>query len=89
LQRYTVIELPISGVKVGVVGLTTIDTPEASSPGPNLKFMPYADTLPGCIADAKADGAEFIVALTHIGFSADKELAASAAAADIDLIVGE
>ena len=38
LQPYTILELPRSGVKVGVVGLTTVDTPETSSPGPNVRL---------------------------------------------------
>ena len=89
LQPYTILELPRSGVKVGVVGLTTVDTPETSSPGPNVRFLPYNETLPGCVADAKADGAQIIVALTHIGFPDDQLLAADPSAADLDLIVGE
>lgn len=83
------IELPRSGLRVGVVGLTTVETPEASSPGPNLRFLPYNETLPGCVAAARADGAQFIVALTHIGYGDDVALAADPAAADVDLFVGE
>lgn len=66
-----------------------METPEASSPGPNLRFLPYNDTLPGCVAAARADGAQLIVALTHIGYSDDVALAGSPAATDVDLFVGE
>lgn len=32
-QDFTIVELPRSGAKVGIVGLTTIDTVFTSSPG--------------------------------------------------------
>lgn len=51
-------------------------------------FRNYTDALPGCVAAAKAAGAQRIIALTHIGFDEDKQLAADAAAAGVDLIVG-
>ena len=53
-----------------------------------MRFLPYLDTLPGCVAAARRDGAQLVVALTHIGFEADKQLAAGPAAAGVDLIVG-
>lgn len=56
--------------------------------GPNLKFLPYSETLPGCVADVRAAGADLVIALTHIGYDDDRQLAASAAAAGVDLFVG-
>lgn len=152
MQNFTIIELPKSNTKVGVVGLTTTDTTFTSSPGRqflccdgwglfiearklrcsralwlppapvdwqlfasaeapaaqvasyaphsapachtcppagrNIVFKNYTDALPGCVAAAKAAGAERIIALTHIGYGEDQALAADAAAAGVDLIVG-
>lgn len=88
VQRYALVELPLSGLTAGIVGLTSVETPETSNPGDTVAFLPYDDVLPACVAEARAAGANFIVALTHIGFDADQALAASAAAADVDLIVG-
>lgn len=51
-------------------------------------FRNYSDVLPGCVAAAKAAGADRIIALTHIGYDEDVALAADAAAAGVDLIVG-
>lgn len=51
-------------------------------------FRNYSDALPGCVAAAKAAGAERIIALTHIGYDEDLALAADAAAAGVGLIVG-
>lgn len=88
VQRYALIELERSGATVGIVGLTSVETPETSSPGPTVKFLPYDETLPGCVADARAAGADIIIALTHIGYDDDRQLAASPAAAGVDLLVG-
>ncbi|KAL4445897.1 hypothetical protein ABPG77_009096 [Micractinium sp. CCAP 211/92] len=88
VQRYVLVQLERSGATVGIVGLTSVDTPETSSPGPSVKFLPYNETLPGCVADARAAGADIIIALTHIGFDDDRQLAASPAAAGVDLFVG-
>lgn len=88
VQRFALLPLQHSNVTVGVVGLTSVETPETSNPGPSVRFLPYADTLPACVADARAAGADLILALTHIGFEDDQALAASPAAAGVDLIVG-
>ncbi len=88
VQRFALLPLQHSNVTVGLVGLTSVETPETSNPGTSVKFLPYADTLPACVADARAAGADLIVALTHIGFDGDQALAASPSAAGVDLIVG-
>eukprot|EP00887_Chlorella_sp_A99_P005509 scaffold1.g5509.t1 len=88
VANYTLVTLPRSGVRVGVVGLTYVDTPEVASPGKELRFLPYNETLPHCVSAARQEGADIVVSLTHIGYDDDVNLAASAAAADVDLIVG-
>lgn len=88
VQRFALLPLQHSNATVGVVGLTSVETPETSNPGASVKFLPYANMLPACVADARAAGADLIIALTHIGFEDDQALAASPAAAGVDLIVG-
>ena len=88
VQRFALLPLQHSNVTVGVVGLTSIETTETSNPGPTISFLPYEETLPGCVADARAAGADIVVLLSHIGFQDDRALAASPAAAGVDLIVG-
>ncbi|EFN56515.1 hypothetical protein CHLNCDRAFT_144120 [Chlorella variabilis] len=88
VQPYALIDLPLANVTVGVVGLTSIDTPDTSNPGPTVQFLPYNETLPRCVADARAEGADFVILLSHIGYTDDVALAAAPAAAGVDLIVG-
>jgi 2',3'-cyclic-nucleotide 2'-phosphodiesterase (5'-nucleotidase family) len=33
VQRYALIDLPIANITIGVVGLTSVETPETSNPG--------------------------------------------------------
>ena len=65
------------GVRVGIVGLTTADTPRISSPGPGVRFAGEAAALGAGVAAAQAAGAEVVVALTHVGLGLDRRLAAA------------
>jgi 5'-nucleotidase len=85
---FTTVTLPLSGKKVGIIGLTTPDTAGLSSPGPNVSFKPAEVALPGCIAGAKSAGAQIIIVLSHMGYAADKLLATNTSLSEIDLIVG-
>ncbi len=72
------------GVKVGFVGATAEDSPEKSSPGPDLKFAPTVDTV---IAQAKAlkeQGADITVAVIHANRANDRKLFDSRA---VDIIL--
>lgn len=65
-----------SGKKIGIFGLTTPETPNISSPSANVTFN--ADLV--AVAQAQIDalklaGADIVVALTHIGYLEDIELA--------------
>lgn len=75
-----------AGVKIGIIGATTEDTPEISSPGSQLKFLRSEDVLPGLIAKLRAQGVTHVVVLGHMGLSRDRELAARVDG--IDVIVG-
>lgn len=78
--------LTVQGQKIGVFGLTTIDTPITSSPGPTLKFLGEIETARAQVAALRALGVNKIVALTHIGYGND--LALAKAVDGIDVIVG-
>lgn len=77
-QRYVILDR--GGVKVGVVGANTEETPEVIFPG-NLdytdasgakKTIAISNTVASvnkAIADAKIDGADVVVALIHEGWS--------------------
>lgn len=65
LVPYTVVER--SGVKVGVVGLSFVGTPETTLAKnvAGLGFEPYVPTLRRVVPEVKAAGAEVVVVLLH------------------------
>ncbi|MGE0495798.1 MAG: bifunctional UDP-sugar hydrolase/5'-nucleotidase [Vulcanimicrobiota bacterium] len=76
-----------TGVRVAVVGLITPDTPNVSSPGgtTGYKFLDPSISLRALLPELE-DKADLIVALTHLGVEADKQLAKDVP--EVDLIVG-
>lgn len=72
LRPWTILER--GGLKIGLVGLTTLETPTGSSPGPNVKFQPPGPALERAIAGARTDGAAMIVLLSHMGVLFDRAL---------------
>lgn len=83
-KPWTVVE--VGGQKIGLFGLTTEELLINSSPGPNVKTKDSVQSAKEAVAALKGQGVNKIVALTHIGYGADKTLAA--AVDDIDVIVG-
>lgn len=83
---YPSVVLDVYGEKVGVFGLTTEDTAFLSSPGKNIKFENYAAKAQATIASLKAQGINKIIALSHLGYTVDRELADQVPG--IDIIVG-
>ncbi len=85
LKPYTVKE--VGGVKVGIIGVVTEDTPAATHPNnvEGLKFLPVAGTVERYIDELK-DKTEIIIVLSHLGYNADMTLANSVKG--IDVIVG-
>lgn len=80
----TVIE--VGGQPVGIVGLTTVETPVSSSPGKTVSFKPEADALRAAVDDLRKRGINKIIALTHVGYADDVALAA--AVDGVDVFVG-
>ncbi len=80
------IVVDVGGVKVGIVGLTTESTAWSSNPGPNIKISDAIATAQSVVAQLSAQGVNIIVALTHLGWDRDLELAR--AVVGIDVVVG-
>ncbi len=75
-----------AGVKIGIIGATTEDTPEISSPGSRLKFVLAETVLPALIAKLRSQGVSHVVVVGHMGLSRDRQLAEKIDG--IDVIVG-
>ena len=60
--------VPVEGVAVGVIGLTTISSSTSAHPGfvSGLEFTDYVAALEQHIPHARADGAEVVVVLGHV-----------------------
>ena len=71
---------------VAVVGLTTEYTSISSSPGSNVQFLDVISTAQQTAQELEEAGINKIIALTHLGYERDLELAASVHG--IDVIVG-
>jgi 2',3'-cyclic-nucleotide 2'-phosphodiesterase (5'-nucleotidase family) len=65
----------VDGIKVGMFGLITVETPELSSTEKKVCFSPLVYTANRVIEDLKRQGAEVIVALTHLLIAEDRQLA--------------
>ncbi|MFD1745186.1 5'-nucleotidase C-terminal domain-containing protein [Rhizobium helianthi] len=76
----------IGGQKVGVVSVLATDTSETSSPGADITFEDEITYLKSAVKDLEGQGVNKIIALTHVGYNKDKEIAA--AVDGIDVIVG-
>lgn len=76
VRPYAVFER--AGLRVGVMGLTTPDTAQSSSPGPRVRFLPPGPALARAAAAARAEGAGVVVALSHLGLGRDAALAGAA-----------
>lgn len=76
----------MGGQKVGIVSVLATDTGETSSPGPDITFEDEITYLKKAVQDLQAQGVNKIIALTHVGYNKDKEIAA--AVDGIDVVVG-
>ncbi|NQW09094.1 MAG: 5'-nucleotidase C-terminal domain-containing protein [Alphaproteobacteria bacterium] len=76
----------IDGYKIGIIGLTTPETIFLSSPGATVTFTSYAEAGQREVAALKAQGADFIIVLSHGGEGLDRELTRTLR--DVDLVMG-
>ncbi len=72
--------------KVGFFGLVTPETEELSSTGDTVSFTPPVEAAAAAVAALQEDGADVIIALTHLTIADDRALAA--AVDGIDVILG-
>lgn len=84
VQNHVVLD--VGGQKVGIISALATDTPETSSPGPTVVFQDDIESLKADVAALEAEGVTKIIALTHVGYKRDQEIAA--AVPGIDAVVG-
>lgn len=82
---FTLFSFPNSS-PVAVMGLTTEHTATASSPGPGVRFHDIVGAARLTVQELHSMGVNKIIALTHLGYERDVELAGSVHG--IDVIVG-
>ena len=84
LAKSAVIER--GGEKIGLIGLTTEDTPELASPGENVKFTDSVAAVQGEVDLLTAQGVNKIIVLSHSGYGVDQMVAENTTG--VDVIVG-
>jgi 5'-nucleotidase len=82
-QQYIIREM--GGVRVAIFGLLLAETASMSAPGQGVRFEDPVRAGVRLSRRLRRQGADVIIALTHLPMREDKRLAAEA---DIDLIVG-
>ncbi|UQZ34547.1 hypothetical protein C2I18_14080 [Paenibacillus sp. PK3_47] len=83
---YPAVIKDVYGEKIGIFGLTTEDTVGLASPGDKISFKDHVESAKNTVAMLEAQGINKIIAVTHLGYTVDQELAK--AVPGIDIIVG-
>ncbi len=78
--------LEVGGEKIGIISALATDTVDTSSPGPDVIFQDEIESLQADVAALEAEGVNKIIALTHVGYTKDMEIAARVAG--VDIVVG-
>ncbi|HCO55946.1 MAG TPA: multifunctional 2',3'-cyclic-nucleotide 2'-phosphodiesterase/5'-nucleotidase/3'-nucleotidase, partial [Pelagibacterium sp.] len=78
--------MEIGGEQVGFISALAEDTDETSSPGDNVEFEDVIDSLTAQAEALTAEGINKIIALTHVGFAQDQEIASNVPG--VDVVVG-
>src|SRR5207249_547268 len=76
----------VGELTLGFFGIITPDTQHLSNTGPDVKFAPVLATARAAVKQLKDQGADAIVALTHLSLAEDRELASEVKG--IDVILG-
>lgn len=65
----------VQGLKVAIIGLTTVDTPIYAFPKnvENLKFLPVAPVMEKYVKEVREKGADLVIGLVHMGIPYDPE----------------
>jgi len=77
--------LTLSGVRIGVFGLTTAEVVKSSSPGPDVEVCEPIAAAREASQALRQRGAQIVVAVTHLDMREDRALAEHA---DVDVILG-
>ncbi len=80
------IVLEVGGQKIGIIGAVTNDTPDLSSPGPNITIADDVKSITAEVEKLKAQGVNKIIAVTHIGYKRERDVIAKIPG--IDVVVG-
>jgi len=80
------VDIVLGGARLALIGLTTPDTPNISSPGPNLRFRDPAEAAERAIWEARREGPCTVVLLSHLGLGADRRLMENLRG--VDVVVG-
>lgn len=65
----------VGDLNVGFFGVITPDTAHLSTTGPDVRFAPVLDTARAAVKQLRDQGADAVVALTHLALAEDRELA--------------
>ncbi|MCA0941188.1 5'-nucleotidase/apyrase family protein [Salipiger pacificus] len=84
IQKSTIIEK--DGEKIGLIGLTPVDTDELSSPGKNVVFTDPVGAVQAEVDKLTEQGVDKIVVLSHSGYNVDLKVAEETTG--VDVIVG-
>jgi len=79
--------LDVAGQMLGVIGLTTADTPEIASPGAGTIFSSdLVGAVESAVAELTEQGVNKIIALTHVGIDVDQSVLAQLNG--VDVVIG-
>ncbi len=84
IQKSVVLER--DGERLGLIGLTPIDTQDLSSPGKNVTFTDPVASVQEQVDLLEAEGINKIIVLSHSGYLVDQHVAANTNG--VDIIVG-
>ena len=84
LAKSAVIER--GGEKLGLIGLTPVDTRDLASPGDNISFTDPVAAVQREVDELTAKGVNKIIVLSHSGYGVDQRVAADTTG--VDVIVG-
>ena len=78
--------MEIGGYRIGFLGVIAEETPTLSSPGPDITFVDAEETAASLAAGLREQGADLVIAMTHLDEADDRELLRRVD--DIDIALG-
>lgn len=78
--------LDVGGQKIGLISALATDTPETASPSKSVIFQDEIEALTADAEALKAEGVDKILALTHVGYLKDQDIAAKVPG--VDAVIG-